>query len=59
MSNSIFYQMLLILFILLKVTNSIDWSWWWVFAPLWLPFCVGVFLVVLTAVIVTVLEKKW
>ena len=28
---------LTVLFVLLKVFGKIAWSWWWVFAPLWLP----------------------
>ena len=24
-------------FFFAKVFNLIDWSWWWVFSPLWLP----------------------
>jgi len=28
---------LTIAFVLLKVYNKIDWSWWWVFSPLWIP----------------------
>jgi hypothetical protein len=27
---------LLILFIALKLTKQIDWSWWWVLSPLWI-----------------------
>ncbi len=26
-----------ILFLGLKLANIIEWSWWWVFAPLWIP----------------------
>lgn len=26
-----------LLLIALKLCNLIDWSWWWVMAPLWLP----------------------
>lgn len=26
---------LLVLFITLKLCHVIDWSWWWVLAPLW------------------------
>lgn len=29
-----------IVFIVLKLTEHIDWSWWWVLAPFWLPFVV-------------------
>lgn len=35
-----FFGMLAILFIGLKLTGYIDWSWWWVMAPLWAPFAV-------------------
>lgn len=27
-----------IVFITLKLTDHIDWSWWWVLAPFWGPF---------------------
>ena len=26
---------LFIVFLILKLTNNIDWSWWWVTCPLW------------------------
>jgi len=32
-----FGGMLAILFIGLKLTGYIGWSWWWVLSPLWLP----------------------
>ena len=35
---------LLILFIVLKLTHMIDWSWLWVLSPLWIP--IAIFLVV-------------
>lgn len=31
---------LFIIFLILKLTNTIDWSWWWVTAPLWIPFAI-------------------
>jgi len=41
-----FFGLLAILFIGLKLTGYIDWSWWWITAPLWGPFvAVAVFLV--------------
>ena len=27
---------LLVVFIVLKLTDNIDWSWWWVLAPAWI-----------------------
>lgn len=31
-----FVGLLTILFIGLKLTNNIDWSWWWVLSPIWI-----------------------
>ena len=36
-----FVGLLTIVFIVLKLTEVIDWSWWWVLAPLWIAFAVG------------------
>ena len=33
-----FFGALTIVFIVLKLTNYINWSWWWVLAPIWGPF---------------------
>ena len=35
-------------FFFAKIFDKIDWSWWWVFSPLWIPFA---FLVVIIAII--------
>lgn len=36
-SSSGFFGLLFIVFLVLKLTEIIDWSWWWVTAPLWGP----------------------
>lgn len=36
-----FLGLLTIVFIVLKLTNTIAWSWWWVLAPIWLPLTIG------------------
>ncbi len=28
-----------LVFLVLKLIGEIDWSWWWVTAPLWMPLC--------------------
>jgi hypothetical protein len=28
---------LFLIFLILKLTDNIDWSWWWVTSPLWIP----------------------
>ena len=43
-----------LIFITLKLTNFIAWSWWWVLSPFWAPFL----LVVIGAIIYTILEGK-
>jgi hypothetical protein len=35
-----------LIFLTLKLCGVIDWSWWWVTAPLWLPFVLGLLLLV-------------
>lgn len=34
-----FCGLLAIVFIVLKLIHVIDWSWWWVLSPLWIPAC--------------------
>lgn len=31
---------LFVVFLVLKLCHVIDWSWWWVTAPLWIPVCI-------------------
>ena len=47
-----FGGLLVILFIALKLIGYIDWSWWWVLAPLWIPM-------VIVAVLVILLARAW
>ncbi len=35
-----FSSVLFLVFLVLKLTNVIDWSWWWVTAPLWIPIII-------------------
>lgn len=47
-----FFGLLTIVFITLKLTGYITWSWWWVLAPMWMPL--AVFLpIVIIAVLLT------
>lgn len=42
---------LALLFIGLKLGGAIDWSWWWVLCPLWLPVAVGVVVAIISSLI--------
>ena len=35
-----FVGLLTIVFITLKLIDVINWSWWWVLSPIWVPFTV-------------------
>jgi hypothetical protein len=37
-----FGGLLAIAFIVLKLCNVINWSWWWVLSPIWIPIAIGV-----------------
>ena len=47
-----FMGMLTILFIILKLTNYIDWSWWWILSPMWLPL----FVILISAGLLSVIK---
>ena len=48
-----FVGLLTILFIGLKLTNVIAWSWWWVLSPLWITASVviAILLIALTVIL--------
>jgi hypothetical protein len=39
--------LLFLVFLVLKLTHHIDWSWFWVTLPLWAGFALGVFILIL------------
>lgn len=43
---------LTIVFIILKLTHVIDWSWWWVLAPIWIPIVVVLGIIAIVAIVV-------
>lgn len=48
---------LFVIFLVLKLTNTIDWSWWWVTSPLWIPLGLAVVLGVAVGVGLTLFPK--
>lgn len=47
-----------LLFITLKLTNHIDWSWWWVLAPFWISLILTVVLIIGVSVAEAVLGDR-
>jgi hypothetical protein len=40
-------SILFVVFLVLKLTGHIDWSWWWVTSPLWIPFTIIIVILLL------------
>ena len=46
--------LLFVAFLVLKLTHVIDWSWWWITAPLWIPAGLSVIAIVFAAIFAAV-----
>lgn len=46
-----FCGLLAVLFIALKLTGYISWSWWWVLSPLWIGFALVIAILAVVAAI--------
>ena len=46
-------MILFLIFMTLKLTGNITWSWWWVASPLWIPV-----LLVMGVIVLGVLLRK-
>ena len=51
---SIFAFILFITFMILKLCNVINWSWWWVTAPLWAGYAIGIAVTVIVLLIYSI-----
>lgn len=40
-----FLSILTLIFVTLKLTGTIAWSWWWVLAPTWVPLALIILVV--------------
>ena len=55
-----FSGMLTVLFVGLKLTGYIDWSWWWVVSPLWISLLIdlGILAVIGIVLLIAYLMDK-
>lgn len=53
-----FIGLLFITFLVLKLTHVIDWSWWWVTAPLWGGVLIWVLFLLIVCVVVNWLFNR-
>ena len=58
-----FSGLLFIAFLILKLCNVINWSWWWVTAPLWIPVAfvlvVSIICVIVLAISEAIEDRRW
>ena len=57
-SNGIgFGTVLFLIFMILKLTGNIDWSWWWVTSPLWIPLSLMIAIGGLGITVMTIIKR--
>ncbi len=49
-----FVGLLTIAFIILKLINKIDWSWWWVLSPIWIMILILILVLVVIGIIAVI-----
>lgn len=40
-------ELVFIVFLVLKLCKVINWSWWWVTSPLWIPLALGIVVILI------------
>ena len=45
-------DVLAVVFIVLKLIGVIDWNWWWVLSPVWIP----VIIVVIAYIVISIVD---
>jgi hypothetical protein len=52
-----FTGLLTVLFVGLKLTNVIAWSWLWVLSPIWIPLLLVIIILIIGGIAAALLEK--
>ena len=45
-------------FVVLKLLHVIEWSWWWVLAPFWIPLSLAAIILIIIGIIIVVTCAK-
>jgi hypothetical protein len=56
--ESAYGVILFVVFLILKLTSNIDWSWWWVTSPLWIPLVIVLPITLVDISIQSLIRKK-
>lgn len=60
-----FCNLLFLVFLVLKLTKVINWSWWWVTAPIWGPLALVVAILIVVGIVALIAagcqprNKRW
>lgn len=57
-ANVSFSGLLTIAFIVLKLTETINWSWWWVLSPLWIPAVLALVIATFAVILGLIFNKQ-
>lgn len=49
---------LTVVFVVLKLVGTIDWSWWWVLSPIWIGIGLNIVIALIEAAVAVRLEMK-
>ncbi len=53
-----FGGLLFLVFLVLKLTGVIAWSWWWVTAPLWAPLVLALVMLLISVLFITTASDR-
>jgi hypothetical protein len=51
-------MILFLIFMTLKLTGHITWSWWWVTAPLWIPISAAILIMGIAFLVAYIVYKN-
>lgn len=54
-----FPNILTIVFIILKLSGRIDWSWIWVLSPMWIGTALAIIIGVIMLIVAEIIEHKY
>lgn len=54
-----FFEVLTVVFVVLKLIGVINWSWLWVLAPIWIPLSITLVISFIIIIVKVVLKRKY
>ena len=57
-SNITLAGLIQLAFIILKLCNVIDWSWWWVLSPMWIELGIAVIMATVILIVDAIAKRK-